>query len=120
MLAPRLALASGGSRAPKKMNWRKAPGLSFIRNAAPLTRSRAAASVISSRFGRTKPTAAAREPPKVRLASTSASIAAASKGGQRRWGWSQSSATAKALAYQRVAMLPGWRDSQTAPPASSR
>ncbi|MNY70735.1 hypothetical protein D3C86_2089280 [compost metagenome] len=58
--------------------------------------------------------------PKARLASRLASIAAPSRGAQRRRGWSQSKATTKALAYQRVAMLPGWRDSQTAPRASSR
>ncbi|MDT4845252.1 hypothetical protein FQZ97_792350 [compost metagenome] len=120
MLAPRQAPASGGSRAPKKMNWRKAPGLSFIRSAAPLTLSREAARMISSRLGGMKPAASARLSPRVRLARRSASIAATSKGAQRRSGWSQSKATVKALAYQRVAMLPGWRDSQTAPRANSR
>ncbi|MCY1307853.1 hypothetical protein D9M70_578180 [compost metagenome] len=120
MLAPRLAPTSGGSRAPKKMNWRKAPGLSFIRRAAPLTRSSAAAMPTSSRLGGMKLNARAKVSPNARLARRSASIAAPSRAAQRRSGWSQSKATVKALAYQRVAMLPGWRDSQTAPRASSR
>ncbi|MNT23416.1 hypothetical protein D3C72_1588340 [compost metagenome] len=58
--------------------------------------------------------------PNARLASRLASIAPPSSGTQRRNGWSQSRATVKALAYQSVAMLPGWRDSQTAARASTR
>ncbi|MNR61487.1 hypothetical protein D3C85_1832580 [compost metagenome] len=64
--------------------------------------------------------ARAKVSPNARLARRSASIATPSRAAQRRSGWSQSKATVKALAYQRVAMLPGWRDSQTAPRASSR